>query len=214
MVYGLPCKKANEIGAGMSGFSRKRNGEILATFSHYEGAILKSLTEQILELLGEGDAPADPLLAVVGISSNDSLPEDPVLARLLPDAYEEEPDAAEFRRYTEHSAREKKRSHAHAIRDILMANLGDHALDLTAPGLNKREELHFIISEEKAQMWLMGLNDMRLALGTRLNVTSDAQERFAAMSEENPDKGIYNLFAWLGWQQEILLDVLSGEIAG
>lgn len=68
----------------MSGFSRKRNGEILATFSHYEGAILKSLTEQILELLGEGDAPADPLLAVVGISSNDSLPEDPVLARLLP----------------------------------------------------------------------------------------------------------------------------------
>lgn len=196
----------------MSGFSRKRNGEILATFSHYEGAILKSLTEQILELLGEGDAPADPLLAVVGISSNDSLPEDPVLARFLPDAYKDERDAAEFRRYTEHSAREKKRSHAHAIRDILMEHLGDHALDLTAPGLNKREELHFILPEEKAQMWLMGLNDMRLALGTRLNVTADAQERFAAMSDENPDKGIFNLFAWLGWLQEILIDILSADL--
>ena len=192
----------------MSGFSRKRNGEILATFSHYEGAILKSLTEQILELLGEGDAPADPLLAVVGISSNDSLPEDPVLARLLPDAYQEERDAAEFRRYTEHSAREKKRAHAHAIRDVLIEN---HALDLTAPGLNKREELHFIISEEKAHMWLMGLNDMRLALGTRLNVTPDAQERFAALSDENPDKGIFNLFAWLGWLQEILLEILTPD---
>lgn len=195
----------------MSGFSRKRNGEILATFSNYEGAILKSLTEQILELLGEGDAPADPLLAVVGISSNDSLPEDPVLARLLPDAYKEERDAAEFRRYTEHSAREKKRAHAHAIRDVLIENLGDHTLDLTTPGLNKREELHFSLSDDKAQMWLMGLNDMRLALGTRLNVTPDAQERFAALEDENPDKGIFNLFAWLGWLQEILLDILSAD---
>jgi hypothetical protein len=193
----------------MSGFTRKRNGEILASFSHHEGAILKSLTEQILELLGEGDAPADPLLAVVGISSNDSLPDDPALARLLPDAYKEEKDAAEFRRYTEHSAREKKRAHAHAIRDILLENLGDHALDLTAPGLNRREELHFILGEVQAQMWLMGLNDMRLALGTRLGVTPDAQERFAAMSDESPDKGIYNLFAWLGWLQEILLELLS-----
>ena len=195
----------------MSGFSRKRNGEILATFSHYEGAILKSLTEQILELLGEGDAPADPLLAVVGISSNDSLPEDPVLARLLPDAYQDAADSAEFRRYTEHSAREKKRAHAHAIRDILMENLGEHSLDLTQPGLNKREELHFILPEEKAQMWLMGINDMRLALGTRLNVAADAQEKFAALNDENPDKGIYNLFAWLGWLQEILLDVITVE---
>ena len=195
----------------MSGFSRKRNGEILATFSHYEGAILKSLTEQILELLGEGDAPADPLLAVVGISSNDSLPEDPVLARLLPDAYQDAADSAEFRRYTEHSAREKKRAHAHAIRDILMENLGEHSLDLTQPGLNKREELHFILPEEKAQMWLMGINDMRLALGTRLNVAADAQEKFAALNDENPDKGIYNLLAWLGWLQEILLDVITVE---
>ena len=195
----------------MSGFSRKRNGEIFATFSHYEGAILKSLTEQILELLGEGDAPADPLLAVVGISSNDSLPEDPVLARLLPDAYQDAADSAEFRRYTEHSAREKKRAHAHAIRDILIENLGEHSLDLTQPGLNKREELHFILPEEKAQMWLMGINDMRLALGTRLNVAPDAQEKFAALNDENPDKGIYNLFAWLGWLQEILLDVITVE---
>jgi hypothetical protein len=92
-----------------------------------------------------------------------------------------------------------------------MEHLGDHALDLTAPGLNKREELHFILPEEKAQMWLMGLNDMRLALGTRLNVTPDAQEKFAAMSDESPDKGIFNLFAWLGWLQEILLDVINVE---
>jgi hypothetical protein len=55
----------------------------------------------------------------------------------------------------------------------------------------------------------MGLNDMRLALGTRLNVSADAQERFAAMSDESADKGIFNLFAWLGWLQEILLDVIA-----
>ena len=132
-------------------------------------------------------------------------------SRLLPDAYQDAADSAEFRRYTEHSAREKKRAHAHAIRDILMENLGEHSLDLTQPGLNKREELHFILPEEKAQMWLMGINDMRLALGTRLNVAADAQEKFAALNDENPDKGIYNLFAWLGWLQEILLDVITVE---
>ena len=93
----------------------------------------------------------------------------------------------------------------------LIENLGEHSLDLTQPGLNKREELHFILPEEKAQMWLMGINDMRLALGTRLNVAPDAQEKFAALNDENPDKGIYNLFAWLGWLQEILLDVITVE---
>ena len=94
---------------------------------------------------------------------------------------------------------------------MLLENLGDHTLDLTEPGLNRREELHFLLTQEQAQMWLMGLNDMRLALGTRLNVTPDSQERFAAMEDASPDKGIYNLFAWLGWLQEILLEILAAE---
>ena len=54
MGSGQRSRKANEY--PMSGFTRKRNGEVLATFSHYEGAILKSLAEQLLELLGEGDS--------------------------------------------------------------------------------------------------------------------------------------------------------------
>ena len=45
----------------------------------------------------------DPLAALVGITSHDSPPEDEVLRRLLPNAYADEVDASEFRRYTEWS---------------------------------------------------------------------------------------------------------------
>ena len=56
----------------MSGFSRDPDGSIVASFTHYEGAILKSLAEQLLELLSEEEGKSsDPLLAMVGISTND-----------------------------------------------------------------------------------------------------------------------------------------------
>ena len=131
----------------------------------------------MLELLGEEEGKSsDPLLAMVGISTNDELPDDPVLARLLPNAYEDAKDAAEFRRYTEDGAREKKKAHAHAIRDGLIEVLDDHALDLHSPGLDKRQEVQIILRGELIQAWLMGINDLRLSLGVRLKITENSHE--------------------------------------
>jgi len=88
----------------MSSFKREENGEISIEISTQESQVLISLTEQLLELLAQGDSLAqaqDPLMHIVGISDSDALPEDPVLRRLFPDAYEDSTSSSEFRRYTD-----------------------------------------------------------------------------------------------------------------
>ena len=71
---------------------------------------------ELLEPEGpDAHAQLDPLAAMVGIGTATEAPDDPALARLLPDAYGEDADAsAEFRRYTELSLREKKQAQARA----------------------------------------------------------------------------------------------------
>jgi len=106
----------------MSSFKREENGEISIEISTQESHVLISLTEQLLELLSQGDSLAeaqDPLMHIVGISDSDSLPEDPVLRRLFPDAYEDLASSSEFRRYTEYGLREKKKAHARIIYEAL-----------------------------------------------------------------------------------------------
>ena len=63
----------------MSSFKREENGEISIEISTQESHVLISLTEQLLELLSQGDSLAeaqDPLLHIVGISDSDALPDD------------------------------------------------------------------------------------------------------------------------------------------
>ena len=146
----------------MSTFRRitsDETSELAITFSSQEAHVLINLTEQLLELLAEGDGQShqvDPLLHLVGISSADSLPEDPVLRRLLPNAYDDERAAGEFRRYTEHGLREKKKAHALTIYEALLPQdeewSGDTPLD--------KGSLEISFPESDAMAWLGGLNDL------------------------------------------------------
>jgi len=55
--------------------SSDESSELAITFSSQEAHVLINLTEQLLELLAEGDGQShqvDPLLHLVGISSADS----------------------------------------------------------------------------------------------------------------------------------------------
>jgi len=86
----------------------------------------------------------------LGLSDNAELPADPILARLLPDAYADDPDASsEFRRYTELSLRSGKVAAAQTVLETLPADGG-----------------RIRLSEPDAQAWLRALNDVRLALGS------------------------------------------------
>ena len=55
----------------------------------------------------------------------------------------------------------------------------------------------------------MAINDLRLALSVRLDVTPDSYEYFESLSEEDPQKPIFAVFFWLGWLQASLLNLLS-----
>jgi hypothetical protein len=160
-----------------------------------EAALLRALTQQLLTLLGEPPA-ADDELAALGIAEDAGKPADPVLARLLPDAYREDPDAAgEFRRYTEVGLRDGKRAAAGLVLETLR----------TAEKAASGGELELILDREQAQIWLRALNDVRLALGTRLDITEEWYEEAAELDWQDPRYAMFAAYDWLTMLQESMV---------
>jgi len=123
-----------------------------------------------------------------------SAPEDPAMARLLPDGYRDDPAAAaELRRLTEWSLREAKSQTAQRLLDSLPDRGGSLTLDLPT-----------------AEAWLGALNDVRLVLGTRLEVTEDTVRNEARGLHEGdgPVAVAYQVYCWLGVVQDELLSAV------
>ena len=179
------------------GFKRHGDHSYIAQFADSEKEVLLNLCEQIIELLAErtDHGHDDPLAAMVGITSHDSPPEDEVLHRLLPNAYADSVDASEFRRYTESTLRQKKQAHAISMR-IHLKSSDDGIVDL---------------DHENANAWLGAVNDVRLALGVRLNVQERTQDELELLAPDDPLRGVYIVYGWLGWLQEGLIAALMDE---
>jgi hypothetical protein len=141
---------------------------------------------------GEPDlSPAD-LAAMLGATGPTSPPQDPVLARLLPDAYRDDPEAAgEFRRYTEQGLRSGKVAAAQTVLATLPAEGGQVRL-----------------GPEDAQAWLRALNDVRLAIGTVLGITEDYEDEMEAASWADPRSAYLEVYHWLGYLQDSLVRAL------
>ncbi len=179
------------------GFHRHGENSYVAEFVESERDVLLNLIEQLIELLSErvDHGHEDPLAALVGITSHDSPPEDEVLRRLLPNAYADEVQASEFRRYTESTLRGKKQAHAMSMRMHLKAS-DDGIVDL---------------DHDNANAWLGALNDIRLALGVRLKVDQNSSEQLELLAPDDPMRGVFAVYTWLGWLQESLLSALMDE---
>jgi hypothetical protein len=145
----------------------------------------------------EGAGVPDPfgpgeLAAILGAGGPARPPEDPVLARLFPDAYREDPDAAgEFRRYTEPGLRSGKVA---AARTVLA----------TLPGKGGKVRL----TPADGQVWLRALNDVRLALGVRLGITEDYEHELGGLSSDDPRAAYLAVYDWLTYLQETLVRAL------
>jgi hypothetical protein len=138
------------------------------------------------------DSP-DELEMLLGLSANAELPDDPVLARLLPDAYSDDPQAsAEFRRYTEESLRSSKINSAQAVLASLPAGGGD-----------------VVLSEPECQQWLRSLNDVRLALGVRLGITEEDEDLTENLSVNDPRSAYIWVYQWLAYLQDSLIESLG-----
>ena len=192
----------------MSGFARhRRSGAVIAAFSGFEADLLRNLASQLVELLrNERAVPAegDPLEAMLDFSGPTTAPEDPVLARLFPSAYAEDEEAsAEFRRFTEGTLRDGKAQAACTIIDTL-EEAGLPA-ELTEDGLMVDVEL----DESTARTWMRSFTDIRLALATRLGVTDDDEAYWAGLSEDDPRTQAHDIYEWVGFLQETLVQALS-----
>ena len=194
----------------MAGFRRTLRG-VSARFTAGQAGILRSLGAQVAELVGgPGSAEAPPagtqdgpgeaaddglpmdFAAILATDGPLAPPEDPVLARLLPDAYGDDPESAgEFRRYTEPGLRSGK---VEAARTVLA----------TLPAAGGRVRL----SPGDAEAWLRSLNDVRLALGVVLGITEDYEHEFANTEPGDPREAYLHVYDFLTFLQETLVRAL------
>jgi len=66
------------------------------------------------------------------------------------------------------------------------------------------------LTAEDADAWLRVLNDLRLILGTRLDVTEDTT--LAELDPNDPNAHQYAVYAYLSWLQEQLVAALSTDV--
>jgi hypothetical protein len=193
-------------GAEIAATFRPIPGGAACYFAPAQAGVIRSLVGQVAELITSemgGPETAEPasldsaapeeLEKMLGLSGNAELPDDPVLARLLPDAYSDDPEAsAEFRRYTEESLRAAKINSAQAVLASLPAGGGD-----------------VVLSEPECQHWLKALNDVRLALGVRLGITDENEDLTEDLSADDPRSAYIWVYQWLAYLQDSLIESLG-----
>ncbi len=116
--------------------------------------------------------------------------DDPVHERLFPSAYPGDDEAAaEFRSITEDGLRDSRIDRLLQCRGELPAAAGELDLD-----------------DEAGGRWLAVLNDLRLAIGTRLNVTEDDD---LELDPDDPDAHTRAIYQWLTALQDSLVHAVS-----
>ncbi|MFZ3497887.1 DUF2017 domain-containing protein [Streptomyces sp. 5.8] len=200
-------------------FEPLKAGGAAIALDEIEISILRSLAVQLLELIGPGEPEpepdADPLAALFAASDGPTEPpSDPALARLFPDAYggpETGPEAdteelrahsAEFRRFTENDLRTRKREDALAVVRSLdgLSPAGDGAAVLEVGG-------------ELRLRWLGALNDLRLTIAARLDITEDDESAVLfRLPDDDPRKPMVMAYLWLGGLQETLVETLTDTL--
>ncbi|GAB2742060.1 DUF2017 domain-containing protein [Streptomyces bullii] len=200
----------------MSGhFEPLPGGGAAVALDDVEISIIRSLAVQLLELIGPGpaeEAQADPLAQLFAEGPSEP-PSDPVLKRLFPDAYSD-PDgtpeaeeaeeqraySAEFRRFTENDLRAGKRDNALAV---------IRSLDGLASAAAGEGGAVLKLSAEESRQWLGALNDLRLAIGSRLEIADeDDTDLLFRLPDEDPRKPMVMAYLWLGGLQETLVGTL------
>jgi hypothetical protein len=193
----------------MDMFRPTKDGGVICKLSAEEARLLRGLIDPVVELLNDGVKPGgkpggnpeadvfDELERMFSEDADQPAPEkpaDPVLARLLPDAYADDPEAAgEFRKYTESSLREAKKYFAQVMLDTLPPEGGKIRL-----------------TGDQARDWMRALNDVRLMFGVRLEITEDFEEQLDALPPRDPRIPAFEIYGWLGAVQESLVLALTG----
>ena len=111
--------------------------------------------------------------------------DDPSVRRLFPTAYHDDP--------------ERDREYQQLVRDELLERRLS-ALATVEATLDADE-----LNEEQLSAWLSSLNDLRLVLGTRLDVS----EEQVAVDADDPDAPAYAVYGYLGFLLSEVVDALT-----
>ena len=117
-------------------------------------------------------------------------PEDPALRRLFPPAYTQEVDLQA--EYHDLMGGDLKQSHLSALAVM------EETVDAE------------VLSEEEAAGWLAAINDLRLVLGTRLDVSEDmAGEQ---VDPSDPRAPMLAVYGYLSWLEEQMVEALASSL--
>ncbi|MGO3146605.1 MAG: DUF2017 family protein [Leucobacter sp.] len=162
-------------------------GGIEILFDPEEAGMLDQLVRQLIMLMESHSSTAldpDPLFASLEVGGSDEIPDDPALARLFPDAFEEAEDASAFRRVTEQGLINRKMQDA-------MQVVGD--LDWSMPHTSSETAVN--ITQSSFPAWARTVTAVRLAIAARIGLkTEEDHER---LIDEEPTRGTVLVFDWL-----------------
>jgi hypothetical protein len=173
-----------------------------STLDPHEAALLKNLVASMIGLLEERESssPQDELEQITGMKTgNVERPDNATLQRLLPDFSKPDDDGqqaadslnAALRSLHEPSIIDAKRIAAQQLLDTLPNDGGK--LELT---------------EDAANAWVAAVNDLRLALGTMLDIQPNGPDR---LPDEHPLAPHLDVYQWLTVLQEYLVLALMGS---
>ena len=120
-------------------------------------------------------------------------PEDDVMQRLFPPAHDDEREQEAYEQLVGSELRRVK----------------VEALEVVERGLAGEGALSIELTQEEVGDWLRMLNDLRLAIGTRLQVDDTKMER--PFDPDDPEAPALSVLHWLGWLQGMVLEELAGE---
>lgn len=167
----------------MRRFERRPDGTLEAELDAEEAVLLQSLAGQVAELV------ADVTLRRVQGADADA-----AIDRLLPNAYPDDPEAAEeFRRFTQGGLAERKVGNAETV-----------IRTLAGSGVTGS----VVLDESEALSWLRCLTDIRLTIASRLGI--DTEDDDAGRTIDPLMREIYD---WLGFAQNSLIEALDGQAA-
>ena len=172
-----------------------------------EQMLITALIDELSEILRRPDEPdraeIDPLARELGLEGltghAPDPPDNPIAARLLPDGYRDDLEAAlEFRRYTDDSLRATKLADAAVMRAGLESAADD-------------PEGRIEIELAEADHWVRAINDLRLALGVELGIADDPSGSADRWVGNERMEGRAMLYDFLTWWQDGLVLSLMGE---
>lgn len=171
----------------------------------HEAELLRSLVTSLLGMLEDrqSSAPADELAEITGIKTGNSVPpQEDTMKRLLPDFYRPPADEPDGPGSAESLNAALRSLHEPAIIDAKHA-AAQRLLETIPVGGGK-----FELTEDDAHAWASGVNDLRLALGTMLDIGADGPERLPA---DHPMARHLDVYQWLTVLQEYLvLSLIDG----